>query len=420
MFDKVKIIIAGCGGRGCAYADIINSLHDDAEVMAVAEPREHYRNLIGDNHNVPEEKRFRSWVEMAAVPRFADAVIIATPDNMHEAPVVAFAKLGYHIMLEKPMAPTEETCRHIIKAIVESNVMFAVCHVLRYTAFTQKIKDLIRNGAIGDIVSLECLEPVGHWHQAHSFVRGNWRNEMESSFMLLAKSCHDLDWIRYVMDCSCKRVQSFGSLKYFKKVNQPVGAADRCTSCPQVIENNCPYSALKIYIRDRVRKGNIQWPTDVLVPVVTEENVMTALREGPYGRCVFACDNDVVDHQVVNMDFEGDRTASFTMTAFCNEHGRQIRIFGTRGAIKADSRMIWLTDFQTGETIEIDTEVLNDGSLLSGHGGGDGELVRGFIKAIFTGNNSYILSGPNETLESHLMVLGSERSRRNGTVEYIN
>ena len=234
--------------------------------------------------------------------------------------------------------------------------------------------------------------------------------------MLLQKCCHDLDWLRYMMDVPCQKAQSFGFLNYFKKEHQPAGAADRCTDCPAGIECRCPYSAIKIYLRDRIFKGLKGWPTDVITTDLTEEGVLKALREGPYGRCVFACDNDVVDNQVVNLTFEGSRTASMTMTAFCNESGRQTRIFGTRGSILADSQFIHVTDFLTGEKNTIDTELKNDGGILTGHGGGDGGLMDAFVQALATRDPSCILSGVDESLESHLMVFAAEESRRKNEV----
>lgn len=416
MSEPVKLIVIGAGARGTGYSTFVEEFPERAKIVAVAEPRDFYRNRIGDRHGIPEERRFRCWSEVAKLPKFADAVLICTQDAMHEAPAIAFARLGYDMLLEKPIAPTPDACRRIVAEVRKAKIIFAVCHVLRYTAFTRRLKELLKSGVIGDVVSIQHLEPVGHWHQAHSFVRGNWRNEKESSFMLLQKCCHDLDWLRYMMDVPCQKAQSFGFLNYFKKEHQPAGAADRCTDCPAGIECRCPYSAIKIYLRDRIFKGLKGWPTDVITTDLTEEGVLKALREGPYGRCVFACDNDVVDNQVVNLIFEGSRTASMTMTAFCNESGRQTRIFGTRGSILADSQFIHVTDFLTGEKTTIDTELKNDGGILTGHGGGDGGLMDAFVQALATRDPSCILSGVDESLESHLMVFAAEESRRKNEV----
>ena len=416
MSEPIKLIVLGCGSRGTGYAAFAENHPDRAQVVAVAEPRDFYRDRVGDRCGVPEERRYHSWTEVAALPKFADAVLICMQDAMHAEPAIAFAKLGYNILLEKPMAPTAAECRSIVEAVKKADVTFAVCHVLRYTAFSRLLKKTLEKGTIGDLVSIQHLEPVRHWHQAHSFVRGNWRNEKESSFMLLAKCCHDLDWIRYMMNVPCEKIQSFGSLKHFTRANRPAGAADRCTDCPAGVEVNCPYSALKIYLRDRVFKGNCGWPTSVLTSDVTPEGVLKALREGPYGRCVYCCDNDVVDNQVVNFSFAGERTGQMVMTAFCDELGRQTRIFGTRGAIRADSRIIHVTEFLTGREYDLDSETNDDGSILSGHGGGDYGLMDAFVRALETNDRSFILSGVDETLESHLMVFAAEESRRTGRV----
>ncbi len=408
----VTLLIIGAGGRGSGYATFAAEHPDLAKVVGVAEPRDFYRNRLVEAHNIPSENVFTDWRAAAERERFADAVVITTQDNMHADPAVAFAAKGYHMLLEKPMAPNEADCRRIVAAAVENNIIFAVCHVLRYTAYTQKLKAIIDSGAIGEIVSLQHLEPVGYWHQAHSFVRGNWGNEAKSAPMLLAKSCHDLDWIRYIMDARCLKVSSFGSLFHFRKEHKPAGAADRCMECP--VEPDCPYSAKKIYL-GMLERGDKGWPVDVLTPDVTPEGITKALRDGPYGRCVYACDNDVVDNQVVNMLFEGGRTASFTMTAFNEAGHRKTRIFGTRGEIYGDGSKITLFDFLTDKTEVIDTEA-SDASILGGHGGGDYGLMSGFIAAVGDNDPSKILSGPAETLESHLMVFAAERARRENSV----
>ncbi|MFN2286617.1 MAG: Gfo/Idh/MocA family protein, partial [Anaerolineae bacterium] len=339
-----KILIIGAGSRGSGYATYFREVSDRGQVVGVAEPRDAYRNKLVDAHSIPAENVFTDWKDAAERPRFADAVIIATQDQMHTEPAIAFAKLGYHVLLEKPMAPTPEECRAIVETAKAAGILFGVCHVMRYTRFTQRLKALLDAGAIGDLVSIQHLEPVGFWHQAHSFVRGNWGNEAASGPMLLTKSCHDIDWLRYMMGVPCEAVTSFGTLKHFRKEEQPAGASDRCLTC--AVEANCPYSAKRIYLT-ALERGYTGWPVDVLTPDVSRESVLEALRTGPYGRCVYACDNDVVDNQVVNLQFAGARTASFTMTAFTRMRNRETRIFGTRGELTCDGRFIHHYNFMT-------------------------------------------------------------------------
>ena len=419
MSKTVTLAVIGAGSRGRGYATFAKEFPERLKIVAVADPNKYRRDQMAKEYDIPADKCFESWEDFVKQPKMCDAVAICTQDNMHEEPAIACADLKYDILLEKPMAPTAEACRNIVDAVKRNNVMFAVCHVLRYTKYTLKLKELLKSGTIGDIVSIQHLEPVGYWHQAHSFVRGNWRNEEESSFMLLAKCCHDVDWLRGVMDKKCVAVQSFGSLRHFCKSEQPKGAASRCCDCPHEIESCCPYSAYKIYFVDRFSKGNKGWPTDVLTPEPTAETLAEAIKNGPYGRCVYECDNDVVDNQVVNMNFEDGSTISMTMTAFTNHSGRRTRIFGTRGMIDTDSSIISVYDFLHNSTTDIDTNVVNDGGILSGHGGGDFGLMESFVKAVAERDSSYILSGTDESLESHLMVFAAEKSRRTNTVTML-
>ncbi|MHA2116499.1 MAG: Gfo/Idh/MocA family protein, partial [Candidatus Thorarchaeota archaeon] len=393
----VELIIAGAGDRGTVYASYAKVRPKRAKVVGVAEPRDFYRERLAKEHDIPEENVFTDWKAMAKRDKFADAVVIATQDHLHRAPTLAFAKKKYNILLEKPMAPDEKGCKDITKAVKSKNVIFAVGHVLRYTRYTQKLKSIIDSGFIGEVMSVQRLEPVGYWHQAHSFVRGNWRNEKESSFMLLAKSCHDLDWIRYIVGKKCTTVSSFGSLTHFRSENKPENAGTNCMECEY--EPECPYSAKRIYL-NLFEKGKTGWPVSVITTELTKGGIIRAIRNGPYGRCVYDCDNDVVDHQVVNMEFDGGQTASFTMTGFTKARQRETRIFGTHGEIYANGRKIQIYHFISGAQDIIDTHE-DDPSYLAGHGGGDFALIDNFVTAVSEKNPNLILTGPEESLESH-------------------
>jgi predicted dehydrogenase len=405
----VKLAVIGSGSRGQRYASYAKENPQKAQVVAVAEPCESRRERMAKEYNIPENRVFTTWQDLAKEGKIADAVIISTQDSMHKGPAIAFAEKGYHILLEKPMAPSEDDCKQIADAAVRSGVIFSVCHVMRYTVYTQKLKELIQSGVIGEIVSIQHLESVGYWHQAHSYVRGNWRNESLSSSMLLAKSCHDLDWIQYIVGSRCVGISSFGNLKHFIKENKPAGAGLRCLECS--CESACPYSAKKIYIKERAEQGYFGWPVDVLTDDLTVEGVMAALETGPYGRCVYECDNDVVDHQVVNMLFENNVTSVFTMTAFAEARDRITRVFGTEGEIYGDGSQIRIYDFLTEQTKIVDTGI-SDGTILTGHGGGDEKIMKSFIAAVDEGDHSKILSSAQESLETHMMVFAAEKARK--------
>ncbi|ETW04903.1 hypothetical protein, variant 1 [Aphanomyces invadans] len=347
--EPVRAIVVGAGQRGRTYAQYALEHPDLFKVVGVAEPRQYWRNYMASTHDISSQFVFEDWTTAAATPKFADCVIIATQDALHADPAVAFADLGYHILLEKPMAVTKSDCLRIHAAVKRNNVMLSVCHVMRCSPYSLKLRELTRE--IGTVVNIQHIEPVGFWHQVHSYVRGNWRREADATFMLMAKSCHDIDYIHFLMEKPPRAVSSFGSLVHFRAENMPSGATDRCLDCP--VENDCVYSAKKVYLNvppievsppstvdigsvnahavevvprkstvpwyngDRSAAAGYQgWPLSVLHDEPTMDSITEALRVGPYGRCVFACDNDVVDNQVVNFQFADGATASFTMVAF--------------------------------------------------------------------------------------------------------
>ncbi|NND70264.1 MAG: Gfo/Idh/MocA family oxidoreductase [Rhodothermales bacterium] len=425
----LRALVIGAGSRGSAYSEYALENPDKLRIVGVAEPRAEYRDRFVRAHSLEDDSVFVDWRDPLVRQRFADIVFVTTQDKMHAEPAIAYAEKGYNILLEKPMAPTEKECIQIVDAVKRSGVTLAVCHILRYTKHTRRLKEIISSGAIGTVVSIQHFEPVGYWHQAHSFVRGNWGNEAKSSPLLLAKSCHDLDWLQYIMGESCTSVSSFGGLHHFTAENHPDGGGERCTDC--AVEADCPYSALKLYM-PLVNEGKTGWPVDILTPDVTEENVLEALRTGPYGRCAYLCDNDVVDNQVVALAYEGNRSATFTVNAFNNVGGRKTRIFGTRGELylnegdrEPEGEATIVTppllrhfDFLTER---ISYEVLDDHveTALTGHHFGDFHLVDDVITGLREQRPELIVSGPDETLASHRTVFAAETSRRECRVVHM-
>jgi predicted dehydrogenase len=403
MDRPITVAIAGAGGRGTMFSDLIAGLPDEARVAAVAEPRTEYRDAVARRHNLPRENVFDDWREMAARPRLADAVIIATMDRDHVEPAVAFTKLGYDMLLEKPMATSLKDCRRIAAAQEKAGTVTCVCHSLRYNRSFSELKRIVQSGAIGRIITVDQLEQVVWWHQAHSFVRGNWGNEGRSSFMLLAKSCHDVDFIAHLVGGGCRRVQSFGALTYFTRKNAPAGSGERCTACP--VEPSCAYSALKLYV-DAARE---EWPASVIAKDHGREAHLAAVTKGPYGRCVWKCDNDVVDHQVVSMEFDGEVTATFTMTAFAQSGGRKIRVHGTLGEVEFTEERMWVRTFADNAVQETVF-----GQEEGEHGGGDMRVLKSFLAAVGEKNPRLVLTDVQESLRTHSIVFAAERSRRAG------
>lgn len=410
---KLTAIAIGYGMRNLAYTEYALNHPDELEIVGVAEPIDNKRNHAKKLFSLPDDRVFSDWKEAAKQPKMADFAIIGTQDNMHFEPALAFIEKGYNLLLEKPMAPTPEECKTITEAAEKKGVKVIVCHVLRFTPFWRKIKDIIDDGDLGKIMSIVHMENVGNVHQSHSYVRGNWRNTAESSPMILAKSCHDMDILQWLICKECTKVQSFGSLSHFNPENKPEGAPDYCIQgCPKADE--CPYNAVKLYYDD---KDN-EWFRGVATKKVnpTDEDVMKAITDGPYGRCVYACDNDVVDHQTVNMEFEDGTTVLFSMNAF-NLGDRRIRIFGTKGELNASMKeeRIDVFSFKTRETTHYELDKVKD-DITGGHGGGDTGIMIDTVKYFNGETPSKSICSLHTSYMNHLIAFAAEESRLNGNV----
>jgi predicted dehydrogenase len=400
-------IVLGAGNRGNVYSGYSLKFPDELKIIGVAEPNEFRRNRFAKKYQIPEQHQWVTWEHALKVPKFADALIITTPDALHYGPAMGGLKLGYDMVLEKPISQSWKECNDIMNLTMKSGRIVAICHVLRYTAYFRKLREIMNSGEIGEIVSIQHLEPVEHVHMSHSFVRGNWRNTKESNPMILSKSCHDLDILRWMIGKPCTNVSSFGSLTYFNKAHAPQGSTPRCTDGCSV-ESTCPFSALKIYYRNRT------WLTHLDLPAEGDQGpaIMKHLKEGPYGRCVFHCDNDVVDHQITNLQFGGRITAAFSMEALTSYAGRRTRVMGTKGDIVGDERMLTVFDFSSRK--ETTWDATSAIKVQSGHGGGDYGLLHDFIKAVSTKDATVLTSTIQESMESHLMAFKAEESRHTG------
>ena len=413
---KLKVVLIGAGGRGNNYTSYMTE--DKFSIIAVAEPIKERRESFKQRYNISDDLCFDTWEKLLEKPKMADVAVIATSDSDHYAPAMKAIAMGYNLLLEKPIAPTAKECVDIANFAAEKGVKILVCHVLRYTPFFTKIKSMIRNNDIGKIISIHHSECVGHLHQSHSYVRGNWGNTEKSSSMLLAKSCHDIDIIQWLIDSKCSYVQSFGSLSFFKKENAPEGAPDYCIEgCPY--KDECYYNATAMYSVENdewFKKHALQKENP------TQAELENLLRNTQYGKCVFKCDNDVVDHQVVNLEYENGAVASFNMSAF-NHGGRYIRIMGTDGEIYGDMTTNTLDyySFKTDKHTIINPweKNLND-SITTGHAGGDGGLVEILYKYMAEDYNGDMLSEIAISAENHLTVFAAEKSRLEKKVVNIN
>jgi predicted dehydrogenase len=458
MSKPIEAILIGAGQRGAdSYAPYALQHPEALRFVAVAEPDPARRARFAAQHNIPTERQFTTWEDLLARPQLGAAALVCTQDWQHTGPALAALRDGYHVLLEKPMATTAAECRLLVQASEAAGRQLHICHLLRYTTHYNKIHDIIQSGVLGDIIDISLRENVAYWHMSHSYVRGNWRNSEQSSPMILAKCCHDLDILLWLLDDgrpggrSCQRLTSMGSLTHFRPENAPPGAPARCLDgCPA--RETCLYYAPWIYLsqepiwRDVIATGEgitrlapqlyleqpgmVRWlarfapilrqiteyrgaPFSVVAIDPTPENLEKALREGPYGRCVYHCDNDVVDHQVVLMEFDGGITATLTMHGHSHNEHRNTRIEGTRGRLTAEfgtggSRIV-VDEHRSDKTTHYDTSAVDP----NGHGGGDHALLHAFLESI-SSDGGTARTTARQSLASHLLAFAAEDSRLDG------
>lgn len=403
---KVKFAFLGMGNRGINYSSKVLRFPEEMEVVAIADLRPDRLEAANKTFHLPQDRLFSSAEELLAQPKLADILVVASQDQQHREHAIKAMEAGYDLLLEKPIAATLEDIVAVAETAKRLGRRVLVCHVLRYTVFYKEIRRLINEGVIGTVQSVEASESVGYFHQAHSFVRGNWHNAEKSSPMILAKCCHDMDILQWVIGKKCLKLNSFGSLGFFTKANAPEGSAERCFDCKV---ENCPYHAPTFYV------GRIPgWPANILHPEPTEETVLQALRDTDYGRCVFRMDNDVVDHQTVNMQMEDGVTVTFQMNGFTNIQTREIRVMGSEGELWGHFKRRELYFQRWGEeAVKIDLEALCED--FSGHGGGDAGMIHDVIR-LYRGDDfdTSSITYLENSVESHYMAFAAEKSRVEG------
>ncbi len=409
----LEAIIVGGGHRSLTYAGLAELEPDMLRITGIADPDEFRRKSIAKRFNIPENRCFSSAEELAAVPKFADAVINGTMDHIHVSTAIPLLKAGYDMLLEKPFAVNEEEARLLVKTANEYGRKIMVCFVLRYAPFYQRIKDVIISGKIGEILNIQTNEYVSYHHMSTSHVRGKWNNSDRChSSMLLAKCCHDLDIMMWLMgETKPSYISSFGYDTQFVKENAPENSGNRClVDCPLV--DTCLYSAKRLYIDHPDRWKVYVWDKLEHLENPTIEDKINLLKTSPYGVCAYKSDNNVVDHQTVSVFFENGATGTHNMVGGASKGTRTITITGTKG-------MIW-GDFEEGKfTVSLinpapgcehdDTEYdmhINDDS----HGGGDLALVKDFIAYCKDESTTPSCTSINDSLAGHLAVFLADKS----------
>ena len=400
----LKAVVLGAGYRGRAYAEYAAVHPDQLEIVGVADPVQ--------AEVIPAKQYWKDWKDCLEARPEADIVMVTMPDALHHDPAIMALEAGYHLLLEKPISPTAAECREVIDCALRMKRLVIVGHILRYTAYFAHIKALIDSGELGEVVSIAHQESAGFWKVAHSYVRGNWANSRKSSPIILAKCSHDFDLFVWWIGRKCRKVTSFGSIKLFRKEMMPRGAARRCVDCPPWIESRCVWSARNMYVDHDELK--------YLFADHSDEAMEKLIEETEYGKCVYQSDNDVPDHQTVNLEFEGGATVSHVMTGFTARNIRTTRIALTRGEIVGDGENLDICRFD-GNTVETGVPVNYRLPNHSRHGGGDFNLVSEMIRILRRNDPEEILETTEEALQSHLICFAAEESRlAGGKVVEIN
>lgn len=398
----VSIVAIGAGNRTNKYLEYVKQHPDKVKLVGVVELNAIRRKHVAERFGLDESRCFADYRDFFQHPLDADAVMICTPENMHFEPTMQAIERGYHVLLEKPIAQTLEECVLIAEAARKHDVLVSVCHVLRYHPYFMKIKELVDSGELGHIISINHRTSVGVDRTAHGFVRGIWRKEAVSNPMLMSKCCHDIDFLLWLTKTPCRKLTSFGSLRWFKEKNAPEGSAERCIDCR--VEGRCPFSAIDLY---RVRRD---WIANFDVPMgkTIDEVIEDQLRHGLYGRCVYRCDNDVVDHQIVSMEMESEVTINFSMDIFTLKDNRETHISLTEGEIDGDETRLRVRRFRGAEETIYD---FTDLAHQPFHAGADLAIMADFIEAIQS-NRKDVVTSIERSVESHRICFEAERSRR--------
>ena len=412
MAKQITIAILGCGGRGATYSKHMSKYPDKFKTVALCDPYKRQLEKLHELYGLEDAAEFLDADEFLKEKR-ADVLIIATPDRQHFEQAIRGMELGYDILLEKPISDSREEIDKLLETQKRTGSRVVVCHELRHGKGFLKCEEILNSGRLGRLYAIDASERVAYWHWAMSYVREPGALLKNGFPGILAKCSHDLDLVQAYAKSECDTVSSIGDLTFFKEENAPEGAADRCVLCKHM--ETCPYSAKRIYVDDWHKAGEprFSWPYSKIslqVPL-TEEALMKGITEGPLGRCAFKCPTDLVDHQMVQMQFKNGVKASLKML-FGGDVGRRYVFFCTMGELVFDERDEAIVVMPYGEDKEIITEFGDPKENKRGHGGGDGELLLELYNVV-TGASAGKTT-LKESVECHLMGISAEESRHAG------
>lgn len=429
--QPITAVIVGAGHRAFVYSKLALTDPDKLKIVGVADPDIIRQKKAMEMFGFPKENCFDSALELSRVPKFADAVINGTMDEQHVETSIPLLKKGYDMLLEKPFATNEKEMRELVSCVKENGNKVMICHVLRYTPFYLSIKERVASGEIGDIINIQTCEHVSYHHLSTSYVRGKWANsDICHTSMLLAKCCHDIDLMMWMMsDTQPSMISSFGSKFQFKPENAPKEAGTKClVDCPLV--DTCRYSAKRLYLDQPKRWAFYIWDKLEGIENPTDEDRINLLKgDSNYGRCIYKCDNNVVDHQSVLVNFKNGATGTHNMVGGSAGPMRRIHIIGTKGEIYGDfeESKFTVAKIHPTKTDEKTVEVVDlnvNGDMVGaygGHGGGDEKLAADFVEFLRGGKPSLACTSIFDSVAGHLCVYLADKSREeNGMPQKVN
>ncbi|NCA66689.1 MAG: Gfo/Idh/MocA family oxidoreductase [Clostridia bacterium] len=414
----MKVSIIGLGSRGKNYGTHLSKMQD-VQIVAVCDKYRNKVDIVGKMWGVAENMRFTDENEFFALGKVADVMVIATQDRDHYSHSKKALELGYNLLVEKPLSPIIEECLELEKLARVKGLKVLVCHVLRYAPYYRKIKEIIASGILGEVKEIRHSENISYWHYTHSYVRGNWRREDTTSPLLLAKCCHDADLLYWFTGSKCKSLSSYGSQSYFNHANAPEGAAQNCFDCK--LRTTCLFEAEYQYCGRKTLIGRTKpkfpWGTYAFCQSADKKDILAALKTGERGkefaRCVFHCDNNVVDRQTVMMEMQNGIICTLTVDAFNDKNHRHTEIRGSKGMLIADDSHSVLTLKLFDKAAKRIT--VNPLAVLKGHYGGDQGIVKAVYNILNVDGDYPGYTWIKDTVESHRIVAAAELSRaKNG------
>ena len=405
--NALQFALIGAGNRGMGiFANYALEMPHRAKFIAVVEPDPARRHKFAELHQLPPENCFADCDSFFAANLELDGVIIATLENFRFEPLRLAMEKSYNILIEKPLCTTPEELAEIEALTRDYSEILIVCHQMRLTPVYREIKSLVSSGRFGEIVCIRHSENLAYSHMAHSFVRGLFSSDHLTP-MLLQKSCHDLDLISFIIGESASKIASFGALKYFVEANAPAGAPNYCLEgCP--VGTECPYNVLKLYFEPDTDPAYIRQ----MGVINSKAELFEALRHNQFGRCVFHCDNNVVDNQTVQIEYPSGIHVSFTMCGHNGVERRMTKISMTKGEIVYDGLSNTVSAYSFSplkrETIDL--------CVSGSHAGGDRAIMDNFVDAIISGDRSLLLTPITQSYEGHWLVFAAEESRKTGKI----